>query len=241
MHVLDWLDDPDKALNTIKQAIDEAIEAHRSGTAEAGEEQTEKREITFEREEPINDKNAHVYTPYVPEVIGEQEYFYDASSNTQIKRIITDAVITEAPVSRDMLLHYVLASFDMKKTAKAETRFADVFDSMGLKTTERKECVFVWDNSQEPSDYSDFSGVSPDGEKRRIDDVATEEIGAAVVHILSSAISLERSELVKETVKLFGASRTTEAGELAVSMGISHAVRSGRAKVDTETGRIMLN
>ena len=76
-------------------------------------------------------------------------------------------------------------------------------------------------------------------EKRKLDDVSTEEIGAAVVDILKSSISLERPELVKNTVQTFGASRTTEAGELAVSMGIAHSTKNGRAKIDTETGRIM--
>ena len=145
----------------------------------------------------------------------------------------------EAPVSRDILLHYVLTEFAVKRSAKAESRFAEVFDSLGLDTTARGEHIFVWKKSQIPSEYTEFRTVGENGEKRKTDDIATEEISAAVVYILRTAVSLERAELVKETVKLFGAARTTEAGELAVSMGISHAVRSGKAAVDQDTGRIM--
>ncbi len=147
----------------------------------------------------------------------------------------------EAPVSRDVLLHYVLAAFSMKRSAKAKSRFAEVFDSLGLDTTSRGEHVFVWKKSQLPSEYAEFRTVGANGEKRKTDDIATEEIAAAVVYILRSAVSLERPELVKETVKLFGAARTTEAGELAVSMGISHAVKSGKAAVDQDTGRILFS
>ena len=105
--------------------------------------------------------------------------------------------------------------------------------------TKRNESVFVWSFETDPSSYDDFRGAAEDGTKRKLDDIATEEIGSAVVYILKTSISLERAELIKETAKLFGFARTTETAELAVSMGISHAVRSGRAKVDPETGRIM--
>ncbi len=240
VHILDWLDNPDKVLSNLKAEIDSTIRSRRSGEKPQEEPAVQKREITFEKEESPSSAEDHTYAPYVPTVTGDQEYYYDQSSNTQIKRIISEAAEKEAPVSRNVLLHHVLASFGIKKSsAKAEARFAEIFDSLSLTVTERDDNIFVWRNENEPADYRTFRGVSADGEKRRIDDVATEEIGAAVLHILAPSISLERAELVKETVKLFGASRTTGAGELAVSKGIAHAVRKGWAKIDQDTGRIM--
>nr|MCR4779492.1 DUF3320 domain-containing protein [Ruminiclostridium sp.] len=240
VHILDWLDNDRKVLGQLTEETEKALEAYRSGESVVEDTAPAKREIKFEREEPAAAAAPVYYTPYIPETAGEPEYYYDKSSNTQIRRVITDIVNAEAPVSRNILLHRVLGAFGIPKmSAKAETRFAEVYDSMELKKTMRGELVFVWRADQEPADYTEFRGTAPGGEKRKLDDVATEEIGAAVVDILRSSVSLERPELVKNTVQTFGASRTTEAGELAVSMGIAHSVRSGRAKIDTETGRIM--
>lgn len=240
VHVLDWLDNSAKVMDYLKGEIETTLAAKRNGEPQEEQSEPKKREITFEKEEaPAEDENAHVYVPFVPDVIGDQEYYYDGSSTSQIKRIIEAAVKWESPVSRDVLLHYVLAAFGMKKSAKAEARFAEVFDTLGSEMTKRNESVFVWSFETDPSSYDDFRGAAEDGTKRKLDDIATEEIGSAVVYILKTSISLERAELIKETAKLFGFARTTETAELAVSMGISHAVRSGRAKVDPETGRIM--
>ncbi|MBR5089581.1 MAG: DUF3320 domain-containing protein, partial [Ruminiclostridium sp.] len=96
VHVLDWLDNERKVLEYIKNGIEEALAAKRSGEQPAEPEQ-KKREITFEKEEVQTDENAHVYVPFVPEVIGDSDYFYDGSSTSQIKRIIEAAVEWEAP------------------------------------------------------------------------------------------------------------------------------------------------
>ena len=240
VHILDWLDNPEKVINELEGEIKSAVSPQRDETLYASAAAPAKRgNITFEREEAPESEDSHVYAPFVPEVIGDSEYYFDNRSTSQIKRIIEATVEFEAPVSREVLLHCVLASFGMKKSAKAEARFGEIFDTLGLTLTERGSSVFVWKRSQDPSQYEQFRGVGVNGEKRKLDDVASEEISAAVVYILQTAVSLERVELVKETVKLFGAARTTEAGELAVSMGISRAVRSGKAAVDQETGRIM--
>ncbi|MBP5606557.1 MAG: DUF3320 domain-containing protein, partial [Ruminiclostridium sp.] len=238
VHILDWLDNEKRVLDSLKSEIDSALAAKFSGEAVKTEEPV-KREITFEKEEQNPDENIHTYVPFVPKTAGDQEYFYDNSSTTQIKRIIEAAVEWEAPVSRDVLYHYVLTAFEMKRSAKAEARFSEIFDSLDLNTTTRGDSVFVWGKNTDPGSYDDFRGASENGEKRRIEDIPTQEITSAVVHILSVSISLERPELVKETVKLFGFARTTESSELAVSMGISGAVKSGRAKVNPENGRIM--
>lgn len=239
VHVLDWLDNSGKVLAHIEHEIETILTAKRNGEKVDSEPETRRREPTFEKEANVEEDVQQVYIPFVPEVIGDQEYYYDGSSTSQIKRIIEAAVKWEAPVSRDVLYHYVLSAFAMKRSAKAEARFADVFDSLGLKTTERRESVFVWNADTEPGEYNDFRGVSENGEKRRLDDIATEEISNAVMYILAVSISLERAELIKETAKLFGFVRTTETAELEVSMAIANAVRSGKAGVDPETGRIM--
>ena len=238
VYILDWLDNDRKVLDYLDSEIKKALSAYREGEPVQPQEAPKKRELTFEKEESAESENTHIYVPFVPEVIGDQTYYYDESSNSQIKRIIEAAVEWEAPVSREVLLHYVLAAFGMKRSAKAEARFAGILGGMGLKTTERRESVFVWRADQEPSEYGDFRGPAEDGSKRRLDDIATEEISAAVMYILAVSISLERAELIKETAKLFGFARTTETAELAASMGIACAVKSGKAKIDQETGRI---
>ena len=200
VHILDWLDNEKKVMAYLEGEIDRAKQAAIDGEPVIQAQPAPKKELTFEREEPVTDDSEQVYTPYVPEVIGDSEYYYDHSSDSRIRRLINAAVEKEAPVSKNTLMRYALTAFGIKKPGvKSEARFGEVFAQLELNTTERHGNVFVWRKNQLPEEYDVFRAAA-NGEKRKLDDVATEEISAAVVHILRTAVSLDRAELVKETV-----------------------------------------
>ncbi|MBP3856157.1 MAG: DUF4011 domain-containing protein [Ruminiclostridium sp.] len=239
VHALDWLDNDRKVLEYLRGEIEATLAAKRSGEPAPAPAEPQKREVTFEKEEPAESESSHIYVPFVPEVIGDREYFLDNSSTSQIKRIIEAAVQWEAPISRDVLYHYVLAAFGMKSFAKAETRFDKILSEFDYKKTIRDNTVFLWNKDIDPANYNDFRGTSENGIRRKFDDIATEEISAAVRYILAASVSLTRTDLMKETAKLFGFAKYTENASGAISQGIANAVRNGYAKVDQETGRIM--
>jgi hypothetical protein len=67
---------------------------------------------------------------------------------------------------------------------------------------------FLWPADLRPADYSGFRTLLPDGERPRdASDLPLEEVGNAVLHLLEHNLSAPRSELVRETARLFGFDR----------------------------------
>ena len=243
VHILDWLDNDRKVLEYLNGEIGKALAAYREGEPVQQEEAPKKRELTFEKEESTESEDSHVYVPFVPEVIGDQAYFNDMSSTSQIKRIIEAAVEWEAPVSREVLLHYVLAAFGMKRSARAEQRFSEIFDGMDLKTTQRKDSVFVWRADQEPSEYGDFRGPAEDGSNKvfynvkRVFDVSQtnsnrRQPAQSVNRNPKDALiaMLDTAPVEVETVDSFMYSDTiaeynNDAGKLSVRRGVNDEVK----------------
>ena len=132
-----------------------------------------------------------------------------------------------------------LAAWGITRTgSRVEAVFEQALARADVKKTEHGGQVYLWRKDQDPETY-DIVRRSDENSKRAIEDICPEELGAAVALILKNAISIDRSELIKETAKIFGFSRSGDAIETAVSQGIARAVRRKKAKVD-ENGRIML-
>lgn len=241
IHILDWLDNPTKALAQLEAALKSAVETFRTNPETVAAEPVKKREIVFEKEEaPKPEDIFSTYVPYIPQTVGTPESYYEPDSDKLIAKVINEAVKAEAPVSKHIVYRYVLTAFGISRTtSKAEARFDDILNGLNLKTTSSNQSVFLWQEQQLPEEYDICRKPSANGEKRAIEDICPEELGAAVALILKNAISIERSELIKETAKIFGFSRSGDAIETAVSQGIARAVRRKKAKVD-ENGRIML-
>lgn len=239
VHILDWLDNDKRALSELKEVIDKAVEDSRNPEAEEPTPEPKAKAPVFEKEEPAAAAAVHeAYIPYKPEVIGVPES-YTGSKGT-IQQIIKAVAEAEAPVSKKSIYRRTLDAFGIARSnAKAESCFDEVFALCGLKTTERGDSVFVWKNEQNPDDYFTYR-TAANGEKRSIEDICTREIAAAVYDVITSSVAVERAELVKETAKLLGFTRTTDAINLAVSQGISLIVKSGKAQIDPDNGKIKL-
>lgn len=242
VHILDWLDNPEKTIEQLKAVIDKTIADYKADPDKPQViEEAPKREIVFEKiETPQAEENIAAYVPYKPRECGNSEAFKNEAEKENIKRIILEATEAEAPLSRRLLYKYVLSSYGISRTtAKYEQLFAEALSESNVIITTANENEFIWRADQKPECY-DICRRSPDGEeKRALEDIAPEEISAAIMLLLKNQISMSREDIIKETAKIFGYTRAGSAAEAAIALGIAKTVRSGKAMFD-EDRRIKL-
>ncbi len=242
VHILDWLDNPEKVTEQLKAVIDKTIADYKANPDKPQViEETPKREIVFEKiETPEAETGISDYIPYKPREQGSSEDFKNEAEKENIKEIILEAAEAEAPLSRKLLYKYVLSSYGISRTSpKYEQLFSEALSECGVLITTANENEFIWKADQKPDSY-DICRRSPEGvEKRALEDIAPEEISAAIMLLLKNQISMSREDIIKETAKIFGYTRAGSSAEAAIALGIAKTVRSGKAMFD-EDRRIKL-
>ncbi len=181
--------------------------------------------------------NAETYRELTVGEEGTPDEFYEPKSLPKIRKLCEKIIAAETPVSRRALLKKTLDAFGISRTsAKAEKQFDEAISELCISATSSESGVFYW-SGVSPLDYS-LCRVPADGEKRAMDEICPQEIANGVKLILENQISMSREDLLRETARLFGHSRLSEAAETAAAEGIDAALRKGF--VTEENGRISI-
>jgi len=259
---LDWLDNPSREMQRIREAIEAARakqkepvngsreklpaggEAGRNETKEAVEtgsgsfEQAVSTVMDAAVQELLPSSCKTVYQPCVlPLVALPSEDFYNPANKRVIREQVTKVIKEEGPISRTLVSRRVLQAWGLARSgARIERHFDTVFGAMKLKKTTWDGAVYFWPEQIDPVRYGKFRVAEREQDRRNAEDLPPEEIAAAVKEILFNQISLPQEDLIKETVKLLGYARTGAALEKAVKNGLSEVVRRGDAAV--EQGRV---
>jgi hypothetical protein len=139
------------------------------------------------------------------------------------------------------LLKRVLQSYGISRAgARLERRFDELLTKLNPKTTISGKAQFIWKSDSDPANYNVFRMPGCDADRRNPEDWAPEEIAVAVKYVLESQISMPKPELIKETFKVLGYTRSGTAVESAVCCGIETAIKRGWAACK-ENDRIVLN
>lgn len=87
---------------------------------------------------------------------------------------------------------------------------------------------FLWPDHRDPLTWNGFRRSAPGGlADRPIEDVALREIANAAPSVVSHAMGIETEELIKELVRVFGASRVTAPLTARIESAIEVGVRTG--------------
>jgi len=147
---------------------------------------------------------------------------------------IVSVLKNEAPISREMLIRRVLASWSVTRIgSRIDAFFNKLFKEMQLKYTESGK-RFYWYENQDPEKYPFYRVSVRESDKRDATDIPIEEISNAVRDILDNQISMNRNDLVKETARIFGFSRIGGIVESTILDGIEKAVKRGFAKIEDD-------
>lgn len=241
VHILDWIDNKEKAVAKIESAIAE-ITSGRAASHEKSENIRESAdEPVFETEQALSlHQRCENYIPYEVKSYGTAENFNERNIS-EISACIMNILRTEAPISRNVLVKKLASCYDITRVTPNIRNVAQkAAEECSAVITRAGENEFVWLSEQDHAVYNKCRAVYPDGFKRSLDEISPEEISAAIKLIITSQGSMEREDLIRETARLFGFSRVSSAMESAVSLGIREARIRGYIEF-TENGRIKNN
>ncbi|HRU98082.1 MAG TPA: DUF4011 domain-containing protein [Ruminococcus sp.] len=238
VYILDWLDNKEKTVKKIEDAVAEALERYRHPETAPKAEEKPKQELVFEKEEvselsDLCDK----YVPFKVKSYGKSTTFTDANS-AKILACVRDILQAEAPISRNALTKKVYACFDVPRASASSKKLVEeAVSRSGAKITSAGENEFLWLADQSPERFDKCRAVCSDENKRNMDDIAPEEIAVGIKLIMSRQVSMTREDLIRETAHLFGFARVSPTIETAVSLGIRSAKNSGYIDL-SEDGRV---
>lgn len=252
--ILDWLDNPEKVLSKVKTSIAKALISSdnslvsndkalisnvKSKVFVASERLEEEIAVTKGHEKP------HSYEPTEVKEYGLQEDFYQVSTDVQIRNVIMDIIKSEAPISKKLLTKKVVLGWNITRLgSRVENRLSSILQELrragNLKKTVVGDMSYYWRIDQNPEDYMDYRVASEDKDKRNLEDIPPYEIANAMKDIISSQISLSKSDMIRETARVFGFTRTGAVMEAACAEGIEEAERRGYLLFDKVSERIMI-
>lgn len=245
---LDWWENPEKEQEKIKEAIRRALEEPEipamSTEPPASTEKNTSKTSTVAAEisvaQPADTPQPPIYERCALPAHGmDSVAFYDTANNRLILSQLIQVVQKEAPISRTLLCRRVLETWGMTRMgARIDRRFEELLASLRFPRTNAGNRLFFWDVTQNPLEYDEVRIPGQDDYRRNLEEIAPEELAAAVRVVLEQQIGLSEEDLRREVTRLLGFARTTEAMLPALSAGLETAVQRGFAR--REGDRIVL-
>ena len=245
---LDWWENPEKERKKIEEAIRRALEEPKTSVVSAEPpvvtEKVAVKPSTMATEVsatyPADAPGLPVYERCVLTAHGmDSEAFYEPANNRLILSQLIQVVQKEAPISRTLLCRRVLETWGMTRIgARIDRRFEELLASLRFPRTRAGDRLFFWDVTQDPLVYDEVRIPGQDDYRRNLEEIAPEELAAAVRVVLEQQIGLSEEDLRREVTRLLGFARTTEAMLPALSAGLETAVKCGIAR--REGDRIVL-
>jgi very-short-patch-repair endonuclease len=168
----------------------------------------------------------------LPTMADESDAMYRASALNELRALVGQVLEAEAPIHVDELARRVGRAFGAARvTARVRERIHEALERVaGYHVVES----FVWPRDL---DRANVTRVRlPEGtDAVDLELVPAEEIAAAAEWVLSRALSLPRSDLVRETAHVFRIARVGPKIELRLGAGLS--LLRGRGRCEERDGR----
>lgn len=239
MHILDWYENRHRTLEQLLYAIEDAKTQAKQEPVQAAP--APEHTLSFEREQTLTATDRYIpYSSYVPELLGTPEQFYLPESKRAIMQVIRKTVETEAPVSRRAVLRHVLNAFGISRSgSRVEAVFDQAVQDCGISGTGTGDACWFWSREQDPEAYR-ICRIPKEGiGKRPMEEICPQELCAGMLLILEDQVSMLRSDLLRETAKLFGYTRTGGIIEHAVSDAMDYALT--RQLLDCQEDRFTIH
>jgi len=173
------------------------------------------------------------YSPYpVGRILGNPKDFYETTSIILIRRLITNVVEKEGPISLGLGARRVAAHWGIKKISKKAlgwVRSLLLPETISLSSS--TEGIFLWPKTLNPDTYEIFRIPGDDPESiRDSEDLPVCEVANAALFLLRLHIGAPEDEIVREAGHLFGFRKTgTHVRERMLS-GVAFLVKKGLAR-----------
>jgi len=191
------------------------------------------------QESPVPEEPLHpTYSPYVVVgTFGQPKDFYETTSKILIRRVITDVVKHEGPISLGLATRRVATHWGIKRIyKKAEKWVTYLLPSDEILVSTSAEGVLLWPKGTDPDAYDIFRVPGDDPESiRDPEDLPVSEVANAALFLLRRHIGAPEDEIVREASHLFGFRRTGTHVEKRMLAGIAFLVKKGLARREGTT------
>lgn len=166
--------------------------------------------------------------------------FMQYSNRHKILSQLKEVIEKESPISKNLLIKRVLAAWGISRAgSRLNAQFEILLPELNLKKSSTNGITFYWHKEHDPLSFNWYRVPKNLLYKREAEDLPKEEVANAVRAVLINQISLTKNELMRETAKLFGFSRTGSNVEQAMLHGIDYALQRGFA--EEKEARIVLH
>lgn len=218
---LDWVEDRARETEKLRAAIENAKRG-----AEEPHEDNVKKELCFEKAETVNSTDSCPYTPLIIKRAADPETFYMPSTLDNIGIVIDAIMKKEAPISRKLLMRRVASAWGITRVGpRVEAVVDSVMKGRNFDVKQYGDSLFY--DVPDRGDIGVYRTPTDELSKRAMDDISPAEIANAVRSVVNAQFSLSRADLVRETAKLFGFTRTGGIIETAAGLGIEEAEKLG--------------
>lgn len=146
----------------------------------------------------------------------------------------------EAPISFGRLLKKTLRGFDIGRASEQTIEATEkVLKKMGMKPNRQNGMKFFWREDQSPENYKLYRIDVNVEDKRLPEDISQQEIKNAVCRTLQEKEALAKDDLIRETIRTMGYSRSGVALTEAVERGLKYGRKTGEI-VQTDKRKFML-
>lgn len=210
---LDWLDNPQKVIDSIAEEIHSAVEKYGKNPVQTTAVKANPDVVKFEKLDMTSSENSvsrkRSYQSFGIKPLGTSESFYEPYSRNKIRSLMKNIIEAEAPISRKALFKKVLSAWGITRSGnKVEAILDNAITFVEKSETYENGSIFYWKKDQNPREYSIYRVDECSDLKRSIDDISSYEILNASIEVLNEQISLSSDDLVKETAKKLGFSRS---------------------------------
>lgn len=244
--VLDWLDDSEKVMSIIKTEIEKNMSTYKSKPKTYNvikpEPKTDFAGFTFEREDnaiAIQTTKTDYSTAKIT-TQGTPEDFYSTSSILKIRKAAEMILEKESPISKKLWFKKVTALWGISRGgSKVDSIFETAVSRIRKNKRTEGDRIFYWKEGQYHDICEGYRVVDSNGNKRNMDDIPPQEVLCAIKEVLNEQISLSESDLVKDTAKKFGFSRTGSVIESAVKYAVAMGIKLNKIE-KISNGNIVL-
>ncbi|MES2654057.1 MAG: DUF3320 domain-containing protein [Bacteroidota bacterium] len=249
----EWWEKPEKVINGIIDAIKRAEEGQTNADSDnlvsvssiplPDKEEAEVNTLALANQELLpetHSKHAENCLPYEvcyldSVAIQSAEDILSPMHIEKLKRHVFEVLITESPISKDLLCKRILTAWGISRQGVRINRYFDqLITELKIRKTKHGNGIFLWKHDHIPDEYKIYRVPTSEDSKRDAGDLPIEEIANAVYIILKNQISLLKADLIRETAKVFGYSRLGINVENAILKGIDMAVKLGYAQLDND-------
>ncbi|GCB06277.1 DUF3320 domain-containing protein [Ralstonia sp. SET104] len=169
-----------------------------------------------------------VYSP-IPLAAGDPIKFYEPSSSRSLALQLLQVIDAEGPLPEQVLFRRVARAWGLERTgSRIVERLKNLVPRTAGRTVE-DEVTYYWPSSVNVTDWNGFRlSNQEEASRRHIAEVAIEEVGNLVFHVLEVGGAAPRSDVAKAVCRLIGMARTTADSEARVGKSMDQLCAQGR-------------